>query len=292
MLLEQYMTPVNIIIAVILVVLGYLAYKKYQKNNNSYEHANTVSAPSEFKYSLGLGMLHKYTFSEGYTQDVNIEPFTSKIITKFNEETLNFNNKYDLIKPDDLKFDLKFDLSFNFKSKEFRISGPPIIRSKNKKDSKDFIEYTESTKSISFTQKNNKIFINKTYDLKNIKVPKSMSNTGNKPNILTESKAIDITTEINGILLEIGRGEVEFDINIKNDNKKSYLSIIPKPPQILGIPYFDVVIDKLIINNRNNNLIEVQLYKNTMHTTTDQLQDTIRPYCSTCAICPQESKQE
>jgi hypothetical protein len=239
-------------------------------------------------------MLHKYTFSEGYKLGVSIEPYTSEIIRKFNKETLNFNNKYNLNK-DNLKFDLSFnlfDLSFNFISKEFRIFGPPpIIISKNK-PSKQFIEYTDLTKSMSFTQKNNKIFINKTYNLKNIKVPKSNSKTGNQPNILTESKAIDITTEINGILLEIGRGEVEFDINIKNDNNKSYLSIIPKPPQILEFPYFDIVIDKLIINNRNNNLIEVQLYKNYMHKTTDQFQDTIRPYCSTCAICPQESKQE
>ena len=44
MLLKEYATPENIIIAIILIVLGYLAYKKYQKNNNSYEHVGNTNS--------------------------------------------------------------------------------------------------------------------------------------------------------------------------------------------------------------------------------------------------------
>jgi len=44
MLLKEYATPENIIIAIILIVLGYLAYKKYYKNNNSYEHVGNTNS--------------------------------------------------------------------------------------------------------------------------------------------------------------------------------------------------------------------------------------------------------
>jgi hypothetical protein len=265
MLLEQYMTPVNIIIAVILVVLGYLAYKKYQKNNNSYEHANTVSAPSASNSFLPIGIPNHYTFSEGYKISDNIESETNFIIGKFNKETLNFKNFRDKT------YNFKINLNYNYICKEFRISGSPITNSITPTP-----KYLKNIKaSISFTHINidgiYKILINKTLELNNTR----------------QNKEIDITTEINNILLKIGRGKVNFDIN----NNKSYLSIIPKIPKPsqtdYKIPYF--VIDDISITDKS---IEVQLYKNTMHTTTDQLQDTIRPYCSTCAICPQESKQE
>ena len=76
MLLEQYMTPVNIIIAVILVVLGYLAYKKYQKSSGSYEHVEP----------LGNDQTNYTLVKTTIKSDIYIAPEINSIIKKFDKD--------------------------------------------------------------------------------------------------------------------------------------------------------------------------------------------------------------
>jgi hypothetical protein len=182
MLLEQYMTPVNIIIAVILVVLGYLAYKKYQKSNGSYEHAGPLG-----------NVQTDYKLVKTVTGKIDIAPEINSIVASFNSKQVNYDKK-------------PYNYSMNLGS----YSSNNIIHIRGTANKVTFLgtgNKTNFNPAFSFSIIDNRIFITKFL----------VRGTGMRP--FTMLDITDNITSIQNQLRSIINENVTFDVSIINPNK-------------------------------------------------------------------------
>jgi hypothetical protein len=262
MLLEQYMTPVNIIIAVILVVLGYLAYKKYQKNNNSYEHAvSSGKIPAE------------YILSEVRTEDIDLTSQLVSIKNKFNTNGYDYNNTK-------LLFDI--NLNFNLNENKIQISGNIILPSSlnikdywggywvNKKNERNYAKYKNFKGAFGFIIKSEKYYIQKIYY--NLKDGGTIND-------------IDITSEIDNIKRIINNLNIStspqryFGLKIKKDTTVDYIN----ESLILTLP-----VDQYSISNigKPANVFTLARKNATTYTNINLLRNDVCLKCKLCLECP------
>jgi len=256
MLLEQYITPENIIIVVILLVLCYLAYKKYQKNNNSYEHAGNIMVSSEYVPAILIDdtlSVSNIELNSALASIMKKSNSTIDITTVGRKDLRDLNNLkkdniivtygenyWNKVKGEKIIFPVNYfyyniknvNLLYN-KGKNFLYLGydeDPLILYEISHHTKDKDKREELKKIDGKTTKWNKTTINFStafiyIDNKYFIQRKYFVNVYKNKNKFTVIKQEDITTEINNLLSVLNNNSknIKFEIYF-NPNSPGYLA--------------------------------------------------------------------
>ena len=266
MLLEQYMTPVNIIIAVILVVLGYLAYKKYQKSSGSYEHVEP----------LGNDQTNYTLVKTTIKSDIYIAPEINSIIKKFDKDPQQLGDVLH-------KFSIRIGSQSYSNIIEIKLYLDPESLYKTKINYKRTgpIEIAKKVNINNFPSINVGITVNGD----NIAINKRVTKTKDK--YTSSGLEFDISSEINSIKQQLTKilNNVTFKVSqfYSPNQEKNYISSIQI--QVLAADKSNLI--NLI--DKGAHKIGVEYVNRSKYTNLNEFQAGECPTCPAPQQCPQQS---